>query len=300
MRVFLTGATGWIGAATVPKLIDAGHQVVGLARSDASAEALAAAGAEALRGTLEDVDSLRKGADGADGVIHLAYIHDFSQYEANALVDRQAIEAIAEVLEGSPRPLVFASGTGGLPGGGVRTERDRHDADHPLGARGRTEAFALSLADRGIRPVSVRLAPTVHGDGDHGFVAMLVGIARDKGVAGYVGDGANRWPAVHRLDAASLFCAALAHAPSGSALHGVAEEGVALGDVAEVIGRHLGVPVVSIAPSDALEHFGWLAMLLGADLPASSALTRELLGWEPTGPGLLADLEEGHYFQRQG
>jgi nucleoside-diphosphate-sugar epimerase len=295
MRIFVTGASGWIGAATVPQLIEAGHEVVGLARSEASADAIEAAGAEAHRGTLEDLDSLRKGASDADAVIHLAFIHDFTQMEANAQVDRRAVEAMGAVLEGSDRALVIASGVGALGGGGVRNERDTHDVRHPLRARGETEAFALSLASRGIRSSSVRLPPTVHGDGDHGFMATLVTVARDRGVAAYVGDGSNRWPAVHRVDAARLFCLAVDGAPAGTALHGVAEEGVALRDVAEVIGRMLDVPVVTVAPEGAIEHFGWLGIMLGADLPASSSITRELLGWEPTNIGLLEDLE-AHYF----
>jgi nucleoside-diphosphate-sugar epimerase len=297
MRVFVTGASGWIGSATVPLLIEAGHEVVGLARSEASAAVIEAARAEAHRGTLEDLDSLRKGASGADAVIHLAFIHDFTQMEANAQVDRRAVEVMGAVYEGSDRPLVIASGIGALGGGAVKSERDTHDLRHPLRARGETEALVLSLADRGVRSSSVRLPPTVHGDGDHGFMATLVSVARDKGVAAYVGDGANRWPAVHRADAARLFTLALDGAPAGTALHGVAEEGVALRDVAEVIGTQLDVPVVSIAPEGAIEHFGWLGMLLGADLSASSAITRELLGWEPTHLGLLADLE-AHYFDQ--
>jgi nucleoside-diphosphate-sugar epimerase len=297
MRVFVTGASGWIGSATVPQLVNGGHEVVGLARSEASAAAIDATGAAVHRGTLEDLDSLRKGAGDADAVIHLAFIHDFTQMEANAQVDRRAVEAMGAVLEGSDRPLVIASGIGALGGGGVRSERDTRDVRHPLRARGETEAFALSLADRGVRSSSVRLPPTVHGDGDHGFMATLVTVARDKGVAAYVGDGANRWPAVHRLDAARLFCLALDGAPAGTALLGVAEEGIALRHVAEVIGHRLGVPVVSIAPEDAIEHFGWLGMLLGVDLPASSAITQELLGWSPVQVGLLGDLE-AHYFDQ--
>jgi nucleoside-diphosphate-sugar epimerase len=299
MRVFVTGASGFIGSAVVPELIAAGHHVVGLARSDTSAEALAAAGAEVHRGDLHDLESLRSGAAASDGVIHLAYIHDFSQVDENARINHRAIEVFATVLEGSDRPLVIASGTAGLPPGRVATERDVVDPSRPMPARAASEELALSLAGRGVRSSSVRLAPTVHGDGDHGFMARLVRIAREAGVSGYIGDGTNRWPAVHRLDAAHLFCLAVENAPAGSVLHGVADEGVPLRAVAEVIGRHLDVPVVSVTPEDAGKHFGWLAPLLAADLPASSALTRELMGWQPTQPGLIDDLEQGHYFQTQ-
>lgn len=296
MRVFVTGASGFIGSAVVPELIIAGHEVVGLARSDASAAALSAAGAKVQRGSLEDLDSLRDGANGSDGVIHLAYIHDFSQFDANARTDRRAIETIGAALEGSDRPLVIASGTAALAAGRLSTERDTVDPGHPFAERAESEKAALSFAARGVRSSSVRLPPTVHGAGDHGFLASVVDVARDKGVAGYIGDGSNRWPAVHRLDAAHLFRLAVENAPAGSVLHGIGDEGVPLRDVAEVIGRHLNLPVVSVAAGDALDHFGWLGGLLGADVPASSALTRDLLGWQPTHLGLIADLDEGHYF----
>ncbi len=297
MRIFVTGASGWIGSATVPQLLGAGHEVVGLARSDASAAALTEAGAEVLRGELTDLASLRKGAGDADAVIHLAFIHDFSQYQENARIDREAVEAMGAVLEGSGRALVIASGVAAAKvHGQAFTERDGRDPSHPLSERGRTEEFALSLAARGVRSASVRLAPTCHGEGDHGFVATLVAVARERGVAAYVGDGANRWPAVHRLDVGVLFRKAVEDAPPGAVLHGVAEEGVALRDVAEVIGRHCAVPVTSIAPDQALEHFGWIGTIASADLPTSSAITRERFGWVPAQPGLLADLELGHYF----
>ncbi|MFC4035975.1 SDR family oxidoreductase [Streptomyces polygonati] len=297
MRVFVTGASGFIGSAVVPELIGAGHQVVGLARSDAAAAALAAAGAEVRRGDLDDLDSLREGAAGADGVIHLAYNHDFSQYEAAARTETRVIETFGAALEGSGRPLVIAAGTAGLPAGRVGTERDLPDPDHPLRARSLAAQSALALAGRGVRSSAVRLAPSVHSELKSGFVGLLVDIARAKGVSGYIGDGSNRWPAVHRLDAARLFRLALENAPAGSALHGVADEGVPIRAVAEVIGRHLDVPVAEIPREDAGGHFGWLATLLAADVPASSALTRELLGWQPTCPGLLDDLEKGHYFE---
>jgi len=306
MRVFVTGASGWIGSAVVPELIGAGHQVVGLARSDASAAALAAAGAEVHRGTLDDLDGLRSAAAASDGVIHLAFKHDIAfsgDFQGAADADRRAIETFGEALVGSDRPFAIASGTLGLTPGRVATERDGLGPDPaaaPLigGAATRlaNAQMTLSLASRGVRSSVVRLSPTVHGDGDHGFVATLVGIARAKGVSGYIGDGSNRWPAVHRLDAARLFRLALEKAPAGSVLHAVADEGVPIRAIAEVIGRHLDLPVVAISPADAGEHFAWLAGFLAADSPASSALTRELLGWQPTHPGLIDDLGQGHYF----
>ncbi len=306
MRVFVTGASGWIGSAVVPELLGAGHQVTGLARSDASAAALAAAGAQVQRGTLDDLDSLREAAAASDGVIHLAFKHDLAftgAFQTAADADRRAVEIFGDALAGSDRPLVIASGTLGLAAGRVATERDGHDLGPAAAAMGSgpqtrhaTAELVLSLAHRGVRSSVMRLPPTNHGDGDHGFMATIVGIARDKGVSGYLGDGANRWPAVHRLDSAHLFRLALEGAPAGSTLHAVADEGVPIRDVAEVIGRHLDVPVVSIPAEDAAGHFTWLAGFIGMDSPASSTLTRELLGWQPTQPGLLDDLDKGHYF----
>ena len=306
MRVFVTGATGWIGSAVVPELIEAGHQVTGLARTDASAAALTTAGAQVQRGTLDDVDVLRSAAAASDGVIHLAFKHDIAftgDFQGAADADRRAIEIFGEALAGSGRPLVIASGTLGVAPGQVATERDGHVAA-PAGAamgggpevRQATAEFTLSLASRGIRSSVLRLPPTCHGDGDNGFMAAIVGIARAKGVSGYIGDGANRWPAVHRLDAAHLFRLAVEQAPAGSTLHAVADEGVPIRDIAEVIGRHLGVPLASIPPEEAGGHFTWLAAFLGLDSPATSTLTRELLDWQPTHPGLLDDLDKGHYF----
>ncbi|HEX4016855.1 MAG TPA: SDR family oxidoreductase [Frankiaceae bacterium] len=297
MRVFVTGASGWIGSVVVSELIGAGHEVIGLARSDASAEALMAAGALVQRGNLEDLESLRAGARASDGVVHLAYIHDFSQFDENARIDLEAIKAFGAELEGSGKPLVIAGGIAGLTPGQVSTERDVVAPDHPLRARAVSEETALALAGRGVRASTVRLAPTVHGDGDHGFMATIVAAARDKGVSAYVGDGSNRWPGVHRLDAAQLFRLAVEQAPAGSVLHGIADEGVPLRSVAEVIGRQLDIPVVSLAPAQAAEHFGWIGHLLAADIPSSSTLTRELLGWQPIAPGLIEDLEKGHYFR---
>jgi nucleoside-diphosphate-sugar epimerase len=306
MRIFVTGASGWIGSAVVPELIAAGHEVVGLARSDASAKALTAAGAEVQLGSLDDLDAVRTAAEKADGVIHLAFKHDIAftgDFEGAATADRQAVEIFGEVLAGSDRPLVIASGVLGLSPGHLSTEEDGHVLDAtrrgmPAGpqARWATAEFTLSLATKGVRSSIVRLSPTCHGDGDNGFMATLVAIARDKGVSGYIGDGSSRWPAVHRLDAADLFRLALEKAPAGSTLHGVAEEGVRTRDIAEVIGRQLGLPVVSIDPEDA-GHFGFLAHFIGLDSPASSTLTRELLDWQPSQPGLLQDLEQGHYFR---
>jgi nucleoside-diphosphate-sugar epimerase len=306
MRVFVTGASGWIGSAVVPELIGAGHQVTGLARSDASAAALTAAGAQVHRGTLDDLGSLRSAAAASDGVIHLAFKHDIAfsgDFQGAADADRHAIETFGEALAGSDRPFVIASGTLGLAPGRVGTERDGHgpgSAVAPLigGAQTRmaNAQMTLSLASRSVRSSVVRLPPTVHGEGDNGFMAALVGIARDKGVSGYLGDGSSRWPAVHRLDAAHLFRLALEKAPAGSVLHAVADEGVPIRAIAEVIGRHLDLPVVPVSAEDAGGHFTWLASFLAADSPASSTLTRELLGWHPTHPGLIDDLDKGHYF----
>jgi nucleoside-diphosphate-sugar epimerase len=291
MRVFVTGASGWIGSAVTAELIASGHQVVGLARSDASAAAIAAAGAQVQRGDITDLDSLRAGAEGVDGIIHTAFIHDFTAHTDAAAVDFAAVQLFGDLLEGSGRPLVIASGILGA----VSVETDRPDPATSWSPRLGTEQTLLGFADRGIRSSAVRLAPTVHGDGDHGFIAALVGIDRAKGSSGYIGDG--RWPAVHRLDAAHLFCLALEKAPAGSALHAIDDEGVPLREVAEVIGRHLDVPVVGVAPDDAVEHFGWLGRFLAIDSHASSAITRELMDWKPTQPGLIEDLEMGHYFR---
>jgi nucleoside-diphosphate-sugar epimerase len=291
MRLFVTGASGFIGSALVPELQQAGHQVVGLARSDAAADQLTAAGAEVRRGDLDDLDSLRAGAADSDGVVHLAYVHDFSQMEAAAKTDLAAIEAMGGALEGSGKPIAIASGTLGLAPGRVGTEHDEPQAVHPRVVNARA---VLALADRGVRPIVVRLSPTVHGEHDHGFVSVLVQIARDKGVSGYVGDGQNRWNAVHRDDAARLFRLAVENAPAGSVLHAVGEEAIAVRDLATVIGEHLDVPVTSVPPEGAAEHFGWLGAFLAVDAPASSAITQELLGWRPTGPGLLEDVA-AHY-----
>jgi nucleoside-diphosphate-sugar epimerase len=306
MKVFVTGATGFIGSAVVRKLLAAGHQVLGLARTDAAAAALTSAGAEVHRGSLTDLDSLRSGAVASDGVIHLAFIHDFSDYQGAAQTDLRAIETIGAALEGSNKPFVITSGTmmltSILPQGRIGTEKDVADAGS-VAPRVASENAALALAKRGVRSSVVRLAPSVHGEGEHGFragfVSVLISIARTKGVSGYASDGSNRWPAVHRLDAAHLFCLALEKAPAGSVLHGAADEGVPTRAIAEAIGRRLDLPVVSISPENAGEHFGWLGMAVSTDNPTSSALTRELLGWHPVQPDLLADLDHDYYFQNE-
>lgn len=303
-RYFVTGASGWIGSATVPELIAAGHQVVGLARSEASAVALTAAGAEVVRGSLADLDLLREAAAGSDGVIHLAFQHELAfsgGFREAAEADRRAVDTFGDVLAGTGKPLVLASGVVGLKAGQVAVEDDMPVLDgSPMSVRAETSLAVLALADKGVRSSVMRLSPSCHGEGDGGFMATLVAVARDKGVAGYVGDGGNRWPAVHRRDAARLFRLAADGAPAGSVLHAAADEGVALRDVAEVIGRHLSLPVVSVAPAEAEAHFGWIGHFVGVDTPMSSARTRELLDWRPTEPGLLADLDEGHYFRGQG
>ncbi len=306
MRIFVTGASGWIGSAVVPELIDSGHRVVGLARSEAAVAALITAGAEVHRGTLDDLDSLRDAAAASDGVVHLAFKHDLAftgDFQGAADADRRAVEIFGDALAGSDRPLIIASGTLGLVSGRLSTEADGHEQSPAFSAMGvgprtrlATAEFVLALADRGVRSSVVRLPPTVHGKGDTGFVATLVAIARAKGVAGYIGDGLNRWPATHVLDAAQLFRLAVEKAPAGSTLHSIADEGVPIRDIAAVFARHLDVPLAAISVEDAAEHFTWLAGFLGLDSPASSALTRELMGWQPTHVGLIDDLDQGHYF----
>ena len=294
MRILVTGASGWIGSASVTQLIAAGHHVLGLARNDDAAAKVAALGAEVVRGSLDDLAGLRAAASQAEGVVHLGYNHDFSKMAAAAQTDRAAIDVFADVLQGTGGPLLIASGTLGLAPGRVGTEADMPSAAvHPRVANA---AYTVGLAERGIRSLVVRFAPTVHGaGGDHGFVAVLARIAREKAVAAYIGDGANRWPAVNRLDAAKLVQLAVDKAPPGSVLHAVAEEGIVTRDIAGALGAYFQVPVESIPGERAAAHFDWLGMFFGADAPASSVRTRELLGWAPTHATLLEDIAAGHY-----
>jgi nucleoside-diphosphate-sugar epimerase len=295
MRVFVTGASGHIGSALVPELLQAGHHVTGLARSDTSAAALAAIGADAHRGDLTDLDDLHAAAAASDGVIHLAFNHDFSDFLGSVETDLRAVEAMGEALVGSDKPFVGTSGTlmVAFVEGRLATEED----SLPAGPRIDSENAAIALAERGVRSSVIRLAPLVHSSLDrHGFTSHLIDCARKAGVSAYIGDGANRWPGLHTLDAARLYRLALENAPAGSRLHGVADEGVAFRDIAEVIGRHLDLPVVSIAPEQAPDHFGFLAGFAALDDATSSALTQKELDWQPEHQGLLADLEDGHYF----
>ena len=298
MRVLVTGATGWIGSAVVPELVGAGHSVVGLARSDASASALAAAGAEVVRGSLDDLDVLAAAAAASDGVVHLAFKHEQAfagDFPAATAADRAAVAALGGALAGSGRPLVVTTGLAGHAPGALVTEDTAADATSTTGERMVVEDLLRDLAATGVRTSSVRLAPSVHGEGDTGFVATLVAIAREKGVSGYLGDGQNHWPAVHRDDAAHLFRLALEGAPAGAVLHGAAEEGVPVRAVAEAVGRQLGVPAAAVAPERAEAHFGWLAGFVALDVRASSERTRALLGWEPARPSLVDDITRGAY-----
>ena len=295
MRVFLTGATGFIGAAIVRELLGRGHEVLGLARSEEKAAALVQAGAAAHIGDLSDPESLAAGARAADGVIHTAFGHDFSRYREAGETDRRAVEAMGAALEGTGKPLVITSGTTIVATGRLVTEDEAAREDSPSGVRAPSEHALASASERGVRGVAVRLPPSVHGEGDHGFVPALIAVARERGVSGYVGDGANRWPAVHRLDAAHLFRLAIERGPAG-ALHGAAEDGVPMRAIAEAIGEGMGVPVRSITSGEAVVHFDWLAMFVAIDNPTSSAATREAVGWDPQGPGLLEDMRASGYF----
>lgn len=294
MRVFVTGATGFVGSAVVSELISRGHEVLGLARSAESADKLSKAGAAVQRGTLEDLASLREGAENADAVIHTGFNHDFSRFAQSCIEDRAAIEAIGDVLHGSTRKFLVTSGTAGLAYGRIATETDKAPAFSESYPR-QSEAAATALAERGVHASIVRLPPSVHGEGDHGFVKFLIGIAQAKGVSGYVGDGANLWPAAHRLDVARLYCLALGHDHQGP-FHAVAEEGLPVRLIAEKLGSRMGLPVVSIDPSNAPEHFGWFCGFAGADMGASSEWTRQVLDWMPEGPDLITDMDLDSYY----
>ncbi|AHJ97062.1 SDR family oxidoreductase [Hymenobacter swuensis] len=291
MRVFVTGATGFIGSAIVQELLGAGHQVLGLARSEAAAQAIRAAGAAVHHGSLDDPNSLQSGAAASDGVIHTAYNHNFVEYEAAGETDQIAIAALGNALVGSARPLIVTAGLAGLT-----TDRLGTEDDTPGPSPRMSENAALALATQGVRASVIRLPPSVHDQGDCGFVPTLISIARQKGVVAYLGEGMNRWPAVHRLDAARLFRLALEQGTTGTCYHGVADEGIPMREIATVIGRHLNLPAASKPVEEAAEHFGWMARFVGMDMPASSVLTQQQLDWQPTRPGLLADLEQGHYF----
>ena len=295
MHVFVTGASGWIGSATVEELLAAGHEVTGLARSDASAAALQALGAHVRRGDLDDLASIQAGALAADAVIHLANKHDWSDQAGTAAAERAAVQTIGDALAGTNRPFLLASGVAGLTQGRAATENDPSPFHGPDSPRAGSENLALGFADRGVHPVALRFAPTVHGVGDHGFISIIAAVAREKGVSGYPADGSNRWAAVHRSDAARLIALGLAKAPAGARLHAVAEGGIASRDIAEAIGRSLGLSVTSIAPEDVQDHFGWIGTFFSMDLAATSTATRELLGWDPAGPTLIEDIDAGAY-----
>jgi nucleoside-diphosphate-sugar epimerase len=293
MRVFVTGTTGFVGSAVVQELMTAGHQVIGLVRSDAGAKSLAATGATVHRGDVQDLDSLKSGAAQADAVIHTAFIHDFSKFKESCEIDRLAITALGEALAGSSRPLIVTSGTGLLPPG--RATED--DAPLPTHPRVASEEAAEAVKARGVNVSVMRLPPSVHGDGDHGFVPLLIGMAREKGVSAMIGAGNNVWAAVHRLDAAKLYRLALEKGKGPTRYHATAEEGVQFKEIATVIGRRLGVPVVAKSPEEAAQHFTWFAHFAAMDALASSAKTRASTGWNPTGPGLIADIDRDAYFR---
>ena len=298
MRVFVTGASGWIGSAVVDELLAAGHEITGLARSDASAAAVEAKGARVQRGDLDDLDSIRVGAKDAEAVIHLANKHDWSNPAASNAAERAAVQTIGDVLIGTDHPFLLASGVAALTHGRPATEDDASPFHGPEAPRGGSENLAFEFVDHGVRTISLRFAPTVHGTGDHGFIAAIAAVAREKGVSGYPGDGINRWAAVHRSDAGRLVALGLDKAAAGARLHAVAEEGIPTREIAEAIGRAFDLPVTSIAPDDVQRHFGWIGNFFAMDLAATSTVTRELLGWTPTGPTLIEDLDAGAYSAR--
>lgn len=295
MRLFVTGATGFIGSAVVRELQGAGHDVLGLARSDKAAEALAQQNVEVHRGDLSDTDRLADASRSCDGVIHLGFNHDFSKFQENIAIDRKAVQSMAEALHGSDKPLVIASGVL-LASGQTGTEADAADLGEGASGRGATETVVIAAAEHGVRGIVIRLSPSVHGEGDHGFVPQLIATARQAGVAAFIGDGANRWPAVHRLDAARLFRLAVEGAAPGAVLHAVAEEGIPMREIMGTIGQELGLPTRSLGKEDAPAQFGWMARFVQIDKPTSSTLTRKTLGWEPQHKGLLADMRESGYF----
>ncbi|MYM30736.1 NAD-dependent epimerase/dehydratase family protein [Duganella sp. CY15W] len=296
MKVFVTGATGWVGSAVIQELLGAGHEVLGMARTDEGAETLARRGIAVHRGELSDLDSLVAGARTCDGVIHTAFIHDFKDFNAAGETDRAAIAAMGDALAATGKPLVTTSASALLKHGVNGSENDGPDPQGPAQHRTASEAQTLSLVERGVRATLVRLPPSVHGDGDYGFVPRLVDIARAKGVSAYIGEGRNRWPAVHRFDAARLYRLALELGVAGKRYHAVAEQGIATRDIAAAIGKGLNLPVVSVAPAEAADHFGFLGRFFAADCPADSTLTQQQLGWSPTGLALIEDMAQ-HYFQ---
>lgn len=295
MHVFVTGASGWIGSHTVDDLLAAGHTVTGLARSDASAAALEAKGGTVVRGDLDDLDAIRRGAAEAEGVLHLANKHDWANAAATNASERAAVETIGAALVGTDRPFVLASGVAGLAEGRPSTEADDNPFVGPDSMRGGSENRGFDFVDQGVRTIAARFAPTTHGTGDHGFIAAIVGAARQRGVSGYVGDGTNSWSAVHVTDAARLVRLGLEQAPAGTRLHAVAETAIPTRAIAEAIGEVLGLAVTSIDPADADAHFGFIGRFFGIEMSATSEATRELLGWQPTGPGLLEDIAAGAY-----
>ena len=295
MDVFVTGASGWIGRAVVEDLLASGHTVTGLARSDESAAALESKGARALRGDLDDLDAIRAGADASDATIHLANKHDWANMAASNAAERGAVQAIGDALAGTDRPLLLASGLAGLKDGHLATEDDTSPFHGPDSPRGGTENLALGFVERGVRPVALRFSPTTHGTGDHGFIAALCEVARERGVSGYPGEGINRWAAVHVADAARMVVLGLEKAPAGARLHAVAEEGIPTRAIAEAIGRAFDLPVVAVPTDRVGEHFGWIGGFFGSDMAASSTATQRLLGWTPTGPTLIDDIDGGAY-----